>query len=100
MQAMAVALAFRRFDVDAFLEEIADDQLDEWRAYFTLEPQGWQATRIATTRISYMLAQTHSRKRLRERDYDIRIGGNLNGPAVERARFEAFAIRQEIANRA
>lgn len=62
-----------------------------------LEPEGWQALRIVTTRLSYIIAQSQRKKRLRERDFDVRIGGNIQSPETEKAQWEALSVRQEIA---
>lgn len=100
---MRVAFAFRRPDVDALLAELDADQYEEWLAFFAHEPQGWAATQIVTTRLSYLLAQTHSRKKLRERDFSIRLAAaesGKSGPAAESARFEAMSVRTEIAEAA
>jgi hypothetical protein len=94
---MRVALAFKRHDVDQFLDELDHEQFEEWAALIDLEPTGWQALRVAARRLSYIVAQAHSPKRLRERDYDIVLGGQVRSPDVERARWEAMSVRTEIA---
>lgn len=97
MQAMRVALMFNRPDVDAFIDELTHDEFAEWCAFIELEPQGWQATRIQTRRLSWVTAQHGNPKRLREGDFDLDFGRNLTSASGERARFEAAAIRSQIA---
>lgn len=94
---MRVALAFKRYDVDQFLDDIDHEQYVEWANFFTLEAQGWQATRLLIQRLSFMLAQTHSAKRLKEKTYDIKLGANVYSAATEAAQWEALSIRSEIA---
>jgi len=36
---MALALAFRRWDVDDFLNEIPNDLYEEWAAFSSLQPR-------------------------------------------------------------
>jgi hypothetical protein len=93
MDALRVAHAFRRPDVDAFLDEIDAEQYAEWLAFFQLEPQDWQATRIAIRRLSFMQAMCAGAKKPRERDYDVVLGDNLRSPENERARWEAMSVR-------
>jgi hypothetical protein len=96
---MRLALAFQRSDVDAFLGELDHDQYSEWCAFLQLEPHGWAAQQIVATRLSYMLAQTHSSRKLKERDYAIRLAGQDVGKhsrKAEAARFEAMSVRTEI----
>ncbi len=97
MQAMRVAKAFGRQDVDAFLDDITHEQYVEWCVFFSIEPQGWDAIRIAAVRICFWIVQTCSRRPLKESDFDIVIGGNIVSPEVEKARMEAFSIRQNLA---
>lgn len=78
------------------LEELTHEQFCEWANYFTLNPPGWQAMRIAIARLSYITAQAHSRKRLKERDFDITIGKDLHTPEAQVARMEALSIRSNI----
>lgn len=88
---------FGRFDVEGFLAEIDHDQLCEWIAFDQLEPSGWQAINLATTRLSFLLAQVNSSKKLRERDFTIELaGGKSSSPEAERWRWEAMAARTEI----
>lgn len=93
-------MAFGRPDVDTFLSEIDHDAYEEWCAFFAIEPQGWNATNIQTARLSYMLALVNSdqsgQKRLRERDFLLRVGTNDRDPEVEKARWEAHSIRSRI----
>lgn len=96
MTALRIALAFGRPDVHQLLSEIDHEQYEEWAAFFALEPHGWTATQIATTRLSYMIAQVNAKKRLKERDFEIKIA-HPNSAATERARWEAMAVRTEIA---
>ncbi len=97
MQAMRVALAFRRPDVDAFLDEIEHEQYHEWCNFLSLEPGGWQAMRILITRLGYLVAQSHSTRRLKESAFDVKIGKDIRSPAAERAQYEAKSIRQQLA---
>lgn len=95
---MRLALAFRRPDVDAFLDEIDHEQFSEWCAFLLLEPQGWQATKIAAARQAFITAQAGSRKKLRERDFEIRLAAEgVQGSQAEKARWEAMSVRTEIA---
>lgn len=98
---LRIASHFQRWDVDEWLGEIPHDQLEEWKAFFALEPCGWEAMRMTATRLSYASLLPHTgRKKLRERDLVIRTVADaeaVNGPNVERAQFEAFSIRTTIA---
>jgi hypothetical protein len=96
MNDLRVASHFQRPDVDAFIDEIDAEQWAEWSDFLLLEPQGWQALRIAIQRLSYMLAATHSTKRVKERDYAIEIGGNMHSAEADRARWEAMSIRHTM----
>lgn len=96
---MRLALAFGRPDVDRFLDEIDHEQFEEWSAFLALEPTGWQAHRLMIQRLSYMTAQVHTKKRLAERKFDMTLGANIHSPEADRARMEAYSIRQNIASR-
>ncbi len=63
--------------------------------FLDAEPTGWQAINLAAGRIAWMVAQVHSRRKLREKDFQIRMR-TTNTAATERARLEAFAIQSEI----
>lgn len=89
---------FRRWDVDEFLTEIDHDSFNEWDAFNQLEPTNWQATRLMTQRLSFVTAQANSTKKLNYRDYDIVMGGNQHSPEIEKLRWRAFGIQQNIAN--
>jgi hypothetical protein len=92
---MGVALAFGRHDVDAFLDEIPHQQLQEWFEYFNENPHGWAATNLLIRRVCYTIAQASSPKKLREDAFGVRFTRPASN-AVEKARLEAFAIRQQI----
>lgn len=47
-------------------------------------------------RLSYFIVQVHSKKRLSERDFELKLGANIHSPATERARWEAMSIRETI----
>lgn len=96
---MRLALAFGRPDVDGLLAELTHEQYREWINFLTLEPHGWQATRLMTQRLSYITAQAQSRKRLRPEHFDIKVAANIHSEATEKARWEAMSIRQNIASR-
>jgi hypothetical protein len=83
--------------VDALLNELDHDQYVEWCQFFGGEPHGWQAMRIATTRLAYVVAQSQSRRRLKERDFDLRLDREQHGPSVEKARYEAMSVRTTMA---
>lgn len=93
MQAMRLALAFRRPDVDTLLAELDADQFAEWTAFMQLEPQGWQATNLVQARLGYLIVGNPKAK---ERKFLMRMEGGGDGGATESARLEAFAIRQNI----
>jgi hypothetical protein len=65
-------------------------------AFNTIEPNDWQAMRLMIQRLSYMIAQVHSQKSLRESNFDVVIGKNQHSPEAEKARWEAMSIRQSI----
>lgn len=96
MQALRIAKAFGQYDVDAFLDDITHEQYMEWCTFTTIEPDGWNAIRIAAVRICYWIAQTCTRKPLKERDFDIVMANNITSPEVEEARLRAFAIQQQV----
>ncbi len=93
---MRIALAFGRIDVDAFLDGISYDQYEEWCSFFALEPQGWQAIDLQTARLAYSTFQSQTKRKLKEKDFGFQIGTNQHDPATERARWEAFSVRQSI----
>lgn len=93
---MRLALAFGRPDVDGLLGELTHEQYREWIDFITLEPQGWQAIRMMTQRLSYMIAQAQTKKRLKPEQFDIKIAANIHSEATERARWEAMSVRQGI----
>ncbi len=93
---MRIAKAFGRHDVDAFLDDITHEQYVEWCVFLAIEPQGWDAIRIAAVRICYWIAQSRTNRKLKEKDFDIVMGGNIVSPEAEAARMEAYAIRQNI----
>jgi len=94
--ALGLALALGRADVDGLLEELTHEQFCEWADYLSLNPTGWQAMRIGIARLSFITAQAHSRKKLRERDFDITIGKDIHTPEADAARLEAYSIRSNI----
>ena len=96
---MEIALEFCRHDVDAFLDEIDHDAFEEWEAYFILRPPGWRALNMATARLSYVMAQTHSSKTVFESNFELKPAGNLFSAAVQAARAQAHAIRSGIRER-
>lgn len=97
---MRVALMFNRHDVDAFLNEIDAAQFDEWCLFQQAEPQGWPAAELIARRVSFIIAQTRSKKRLRERDFTIRTRCSRVADAkVEAVRLEMFAIRGRVRER-
>lgn len=93
---MEIAFAFGRPDVDRFLLEIDHEQFEEWDAFFVLRPTGWTAMSLQTTRLSYVAAQTHSRKRLSEKSFVIKPGSTVASNAEMTARYEAMAIRDKV----
>ena len=97
MTALRVARAFGRPDVDGFLQEISHEQYLEWACFFSLEPIDWQATQLAIRRLSYMIAQKGLRKRLKESNFEMQLGGNLRSADTEKVMWEAQSIRQNIA---
>jgi hypothetical protein len=94
---MRLALLFGRPDVDDFLADLDADQFAEWAAFLAVEPAGWPALSLITTRLGYLLAQTHSSSKLRERDFELRPAAGVHDDATERARWDAYAIRSEVA---
>jgi len=96
MDAMRLALAFGRPDVDGLLGELTHEQYREWIDFITLEPQGWQAIRMMTQRLSYMIAQVQTKKRLKPEHFDIKIAANIHSAETDTARWEAMSIRQSI----
>jgi hypothetical protein len=93
---LEVAHAFNRPDVDTFMDEVNADQWAEWEAYFTLRPIGFRAVTIQTARLAWAAIQPHCRKSLKESDFALHPAGNVHSDAVQRARFEAFAVQVEI----
>lgn len=95
---MDIALAFGRPDVSAFLDSIDHEQFERWVEYFQRRPQGWNALNLSTARISYYLVQTHTRRKLREQDYQMKISVQTQNAALERARWEAMSVRTALEN--
>lgn len=87
-------------DVEGWLDEIDADAYAELEAFDELQPAGWEAIRIATRRLSYIVAVSGGAKKLGERHFDIVIGGALKSDAEKSARWEAFAIRAEFEQQA
>ena len=52
---------------------------------------------MVAQRLSWIVAQAHSSKQLRERDFALDFGGKADSAAEQRARWEAMSIRDEIA---
>lgn len=97
---MRIALAFGRPDVDRLMEEVDFDTWNEWRAFFETEPTGWQATNLMIRRITWALVQVHSKRKLNERDFEMRFKSQAaTSVKAEFARAEAAAIRSEIEHR-
>jgi len=96
---MRLALAFRRPDVDQFLDELTHEQYVEWHAYLAENPTDWDAFSILGTRLTYAIFQSASgKKKLREKNYRLSLAPTVSSPVVASARAEANAIRHEIAN--
>lgn len=97
MNALDVAFAFGRVDVDQFLEEIDADQFAEWSAFFAMRPQGWSAINQQTAHITYAIAQAKSAKKLRFADFLIRPCANIVDPIVQAAIGKAAALKLKVA---
>jgi len=93
---MRLALAFGRPDVDGLLGELTHEQYREWIDFLTLEPQGWQAIRLMTQRLGYLIAQVQSKRKLKYKHFDIQVAANIHSEATDKARWEAMSIRQSI----
>ena len=91
--------------MDELKHELTYEQWQEWLAFMLIEPQGWRATQMATTRLSYIVAQSQSRRTLKESDFRFKVQLPMT-PQEQALRAEQEAIRvkamiaqQELANR-
>ncbi|MGC4030257.1 MAG: hypothetical protein QM754_00715 [Tepidisphaeraceae bacterium] len=91
-------MAFGERDVDAFVESLTHEQFERWKSYFSVEPNGWLAFQHLIRRSTFVVAQVGSRKKLRERDFELRLepADPAAAAAAERARFEAAAVRDGV----
>jgi hypothetical protein len=91
-----LALLFGRHDVESFLNEIDADQYQHWLDYLAVEPQGWHGLQHVIRRLSYFVAQVNSRKRLKEKDFELSLVpfDPARKARLDRARLEAMSIRR------
>lgn len=102
LQSLDIAFAFGRADVDALLDEITADEFDEWAAYLTIRPHGWQAFNMLAGRIAWAAMQPHSQKPVNEKRLMVRLDGESDPAktaAWARARLEVAAARGAIRER-
>jgi hypothetical protein len=101
---MMIALMFGQPDVDGFRDTLDADQWEEWRAYASLFPQGWAATRLQTQRLSFMIARGpidgRARQSMKESAFVHRLTSEVSQTAAdEEAKWKALAKRSEIEER-
>ncbi len=86
-----MALLFRRWDVDEFLKEIPHETYRKWVQFVSTEPQGWQAIQLVIQRLSYITAQSHSAKLVKESDFLMQFTSAGGVVSAER-----LAIKQDM----
>lgn len=79
------------------MEEMPADLYEEWCLFFMMEPAGWKAMNLVTTRLGYLIFQSQSKRLLKESRFEIKIGTGVHDDNVGRKRWEAMSLRSAVA---
>jgi hypothetical protein len=97
---LRVAHAFGRPDVDRLMQEMDEDQFQEWCDFFVLEPTGWNALKLAAGWVAFWVAQVRTKRKLKPSKFIPKTAAEAtHSDEAERARWEAMAVRTEIEER-